>query len=242
MKWISRNFVLQSEGEDELKKRQLMELAIINGTYRDSSSKNSSRKYFSLLLWSPAAEFSGRTKYFWVVRFVNVCMWHDGQQRAEHHQHTIDLLGWHIHSAANFKTTQPFITLSKRFNIIFIFSWSGHHTKTSDRQQFSSFCCPPGPGPGPAWRQSWRSSLDIVAPAAADPHHHHHGRGHPQRRPPAPHLRRPDPAAAVRPVRDCRLWQLCQPHITTAGRLSSTRGCCWWVIRSINIKSPLFTL
>ena len=34
----------QSEGEDELKKRQLMELAIINGTYRDSQSKNSSRK------------------------------------------------------------------------------------------------------------------------------------------------------------------------------------------------------
>jgi len=31
-----------SEGEDELKKRQLMELAIINGTYRDSSSKTSS--------------------------------------------------------------------------------------------------------------------------------------------------------------------------------------------------------
>jgi len=31
-----------SEGEDELKKRQLMELAIINGTYRDSASKNSS--------------------------------------------------------------------------------------------------------------------------------------------------------------------------------------------------------
>ena len=36
--------VVQSDGEDELKKRQLMELAIINGTYRDSSSKNSSRK------------------------------------------------------------------------------------------------------------------------------------------------------------------------------------------------------
>ena len=36
--------LLQSDGEDELKKRQLMELAIINGTYRDSSSKNSSRK------------------------------------------------------------------------------------------------------------------------------------------------------------------------------------------------------
>lgn len=29
----------QAEGEDELKKRQLMELAIINGTYRDSSTK-----------------------------------------------------------------------------------------------------------------------------------------------------------------------------------------------------------
>jgi len=32
-----------SDGEDELKKRQLMELAIINGTYRDSQSKNSSQ-------------------------------------------------------------------------------------------------------------------------------------------------------------------------------------------------------
>lgn len=29
----------QAEGEDELKKRQLMELAIINGTYRDSTTK-----------------------------------------------------------------------------------------------------------------------------------------------------------------------------------------------------------
>uniref|UniRef100_A0A0K2VCF9 Uncharacterized protein n=2 Tax=Lepeophtheirus salmonis TaxID=72036 RepID=A0A0K2VCF9_LEPSM len=34
--------MLYSEGEDELKKRQLMELAIINGTYRDSNSKTSS--------------------------------------------------------------------------------------------------------------------------------------------------------------------------------------------------------
>lgn len=32
----------QADGEDELKKRQLMELAIINGTYRDSSSKAAS--------------------------------------------------------------------------------------------------------------------------------------------------------------------------------------------------------
>lgn len=30
---------MQADGEDELKKRQLMELAIINGTYRDSSAK-----------------------------------------------------------------------------------------------------------------------------------------------------------------------------------------------------------
>jgi len=29
-------FFFKAEGEDELKKRQLMELAIINGTYRDS--------------------------------------------------------------------------------------------------------------------------------------------------------------------------------------------------------------
>lgn len=32
-------FFPQADGEDELKKRQLMELAIINGTYRDSNAK-----------------------------------------------------------------------------------------------------------------------------------------------------------------------------------------------------------
>jgi hypothetical protein len=32
-------YCFQADGEDELKKRQLMELAIINGTYRDSSIK-----------------------------------------------------------------------------------------------------------------------------------------------------------------------------------------------------------
>jgi len=37
-----KKLLIVSEGEDELKKRQLMELAIINGTYRDSQSKNSS--------------------------------------------------------------------------------------------------------------------------------------------------------------------------------------------------------
>lgn len=33
------SIVQQADGEDELKKRQLMELAIINGTYRDSNTK-----------------------------------------------------------------------------------------------------------------------------------------------------------------------------------------------------------
>merc|ERR1712223_2034980 len=37
-----KKLLVVTEGEDELKKRQLMELAIINGTYRDSQSKNSS--------------------------------------------------------------------------------------------------------------------------------------------------------------------------------------------------------
>lgn len=36
---VQKLLVPQAEGEDELKKRQLMELAIINGTYRDSSVK-----------------------------------------------------------------------------------------------------------------------------------------------------------------------------------------------------------
>lgn len=37
--WIIDECFQQADGEDELKKRQLMELAIINGTYRDSSAK-----------------------------------------------------------------------------------------------------------------------------------------------------------------------------------------------------------
>ncbi|XP_058124523.1 protein held out wings [Anopheles ziemanni] len=36
---VKKLLVPHAEGEDELKKRQLMELAIINGTYRDSSAK-----------------------------------------------------------------------------------------------------------------------------------------------------------------------------------------------------------
>jgi len=36
---VQKLLIPQAEGEDELKKRQLMELAIINGTYRDSSAK-----------------------------------------------------------------------------------------------------------------------------------------------------------------------------------------------------------
>lgn len=34
----------QVDGEDELKKRQLMELAIINGTYRDCNCKCAARR------------------------------------------------------------------------------------------------------------------------------------------------------------------------------------------------------
>ncbi|GIY19204.1 protein held out wings [Caerostris extrusa] len=37
---IKKLLIPVTEGEDELKKRQLMELAIINGTYRDSTGKN----------------------------------------------------------------------------------------------------------------------------------------------------------------------------------------------------------
>lgn len=47
-------FLFQTEGEDELKKRQLMELAIINGTYRDSTGKNNSKlkfKFINVLLY-----------------------------------------------------------------------------------------------------------------------------------------------------------------------------------------------
>ncbi|KAK3862304.1 hypothetical protein Pcinc_031832 [Petrolisthes cinctipes] len=40
MEEIRKLLVPSADGEDELKKRQLMELAIINGTYRDSSCKN----------------------------------------------------------------------------------------------------------------------------------------------------------------------------------------------------------
>ncbi|KAL5284273.1 QKI family protein [Megaselia abdita] len=36
---VQKLLVPQAEGEDELKKRQLMELAIINGTYRDTTAK-----------------------------------------------------------------------------------------------------------------------------------------------------------------------------------------------------------
>ena len=52
------NVLLQSDGEDELKKRQLMELAIINGTYRDSSSKNSSREFRIFLSKQSSRQFT----------------------------------------------------------------------------------------------------------------------------------------------------------------------------------------
>lgn len=37
-------FFLQAEGEDNLKKMQLMELAILNGTYRDTNIKARKRR------------------------------------------------------------------------------------------------------------------------------------------------------------------------------------------------------
>ncbi|KAK8398326.1 hypothetical protein O3P69_003892 [Scylla paramamosain] len=48
---IRKLLVPSADGEDELKKRQLMELAIINGTYRDSSSKNPGRLYLPIILF-----------------------------------------------------------------------------------------------------------------------------------------------------------------------------------------------
>uniref|UniRef100_A0ABD2XN93 K Homology domain-containing protein n=1 Tax=Trichogramma kaykai TaxID=54128 RepID=A0ABD2XN93_9HYME len=39
---------VQADGEDELKKRQLMELAIINGTYRDSNTKVATASAFDI--------------------------------------------------------------------------------------------------------------------------------------------------------------------------------------------------
>ena len=61
------NVLLQSDGEDELKKRQLMELAIINGTYRDSSSKNSSREFKIL-------EKKQSSRQFKILESCRVCL------------------------------------------------------------------------------------------------------------------------------------------------------------------------
>ncbi|XP_043473046.1 protein held out wings isoform X6 [Leptopilina heterotoma] len=45
---VKKLLVPQADGEDELKKRQLMELAIINGTYRDSNSKVAAAAAFDI--------------------------------------------------------------------------------------------------------------------------------------------------------------------------------------------------
>ncbi|ETN61868.1 quaking protein A [Anopheles darlingi] len=42
---VKKLLVPHAEGEDELKKRQLMELAIINGTYRDSTAKAAAAEF-----------------------------------------------------------------------------------------------------------------------------------------------------------------------------------------------------
>ena len=63
-------FPLQTEGEDELKKRQLMELAIMNGTYRDSQSKNSSRKSFRSIFRSINWLQNIKKWYFMMTKIV----------------------------------------------------------------------------------------------------------------------------------------------------------------------------
>jgi protein quaking len=45
---VKKLLVPQADGEDELKKRQLMELAIINGTYRDSNTKVAAATAFDI--------------------------------------------------------------------------------------------------------------------------------------------------------------------------------------------------
>ncbi|XP_034940918.1 protein held out wings isoform X2 [Chelonus insularis] len=45
---VKKLLVPQADGEDELKKRQLMELAIINGTYRDSNTKVAAAAAFDI--------------------------------------------------------------------------------------------------------------------------------------------------------------------------------------------------
>ena len=121
---------------------------------------------------------------------------------------------------------------------IFNFSWSWHSTQTTDRQHLSTVCHP-GSGLGSSWRQSWWTPLDTFPPSPADPHNHEHGGGYPQRRPPSPDQRWPDPAAVVRAVRDRRLRQLYQPDLPAACRLP---GACWrcrWVVCQIEILSNI---
>ncbi|CAH1227241.1 QKI [Branchiostoma lanceolatum] len=50
---VKKLLVPSPEGEDDLKKRQLMELAILNGTYRDNNTKNRTDQKAGLTLYSP---------------------------------------------------------------------------------------------------------------------------------------------------------------------------------------------
>lgn len=59
------HIIQQAEGEDELKKRQLMELAIINGTYRDSSTKAAATGNQSLSC--NFAELNGNEMYYFLA-------------------------------------------------------------------------------------------------------------------------------------------------------------------------------
>lgn len=67
-------FWFQADGEDELKKRQLMELAIINGTYRDSESMRALAAAGSHYFFSSAHEFAQENlKSFFTLNAFYIC-------------------------------------------------------------------------------------------------------------------------------------------------------------------------
>ncbi|XP_043473050.1 protein held out wings isoform X10 [Leptopilina heterotoma] len=59
---VKKLLVPQADGEDELKKRQLMELAIINGTYRDSNSKVAAAAACDAEEWRRLAQATAETQ------------------------------------------------------------------------------------------------------------------------------------------------------------------------------------
>ncbi|XP_043473051.1 protein held out wings isoform X11 [Leptopilina heterotoma] len=57
-----KKLLVPADGEDELKKRQLMELAIINGTYRDSNSKVAAAAACDAEEWRRLAQATAETQ------------------------------------------------------------------------------------------------------------------------------------------------------------------------------------